>query len=113
MFARYRVPLQMHIELPTIESIKLFVEMKNGVAIVPRMCVEREVAKGDLQELRVRQMRVVRKLYLVYRRDRALAAAAQALVTIIRMKRSRRPIARRERHRIAKPHRSHLAGESS
>ncbi len=112
MFARYRVPLQMHIELPTIESIKLFVEMKNGVAIVPRMCVEREVAKGDLQELRIRQMRVVRKLYLVYRRDRALAAAAQALVAVIRTKRSRRPIARRERHRLAKPHRSELVGES-
>ena len=86
MFARYRVPLQMHIELPTIESIKLFVEMKNGVAIVPRMCVEREVAEGDLHELRIRQMRVVRKLYLVYRRDRPLTAAAQALVAIIRRK---------------------------
>jgi DNA-binding transcriptional LysR family regulator len=86
MFARYRVPLQMHIELPTVESIKLFVEMKNGIAIVPRMCVEREVAEGDLQELRIRQMRVVRKLYLVYRRDRPLTAAAQALVAIIRRK---------------------------
>ncbi len=112
MFARYRVPLQMRIELPTIESIKLFVEMKNGVAIVPRMCVEREVVEGDLQELRIRQMRVVRKLYLVYRKDRALAAAAQALVAVIRAKRSRHPIARRERRRLAKPHRSQLAGES-
>ena len=65
MFARYRVPLQMHIELPTVESIKLFVEMKNGITIVPRMCVEHEVAEGDLQELRIRQMRVVRKLSVV------------------------------------------------
>ena len=39
MFARHRVPLRMDMELPTIESIKLFVEMKKGVAIVPRMCV--------------------------------------------------------------------------
>ena len=38
MFARHRVPLRMNVELPTIESIKLFVEMKKGVAIVPRMC---------------------------------------------------------------------------
>jgi len=86
MFARHRVPLRMKIELPTIESIKLFVEMKKGVAIVPRMCVEREVASGDLRALRIRQMRVSRKLYLVYRRDRPLAAAAQALVEIIRRK---------------------------
>ena len=86
MFARHRVPLQMDIEMPTLESIKMLVEMKKGVAIVPRMCVESEVAKGSLSALRVRQMRVVRKLYLVYRRDRPLTAAAQELVEIIRNK---------------------------
>jgi len=89
MFARHRVPLRISLELPTIESIKLFVEMKKGVAIVPRMCVEREMASGDLRELRIRQMRITRKLYLVFRRDRPLAAAAQALVEIIRRKPSR------------------------
>ena len=89
MFARRRVPLNMEIELPTIESIKLFVEMKKGVAIVPRMCVEREVSSGDLRALRIRQMRLARTLYLVYRRDRPLTAAAQGLVTLIRQKRMR------------------------
>jgi DNA-binding transcriptional LysR family regulator len=84
MFARHRVPLRMDVELPTIESIKLFVERKKGLAIVPRMCAERELASGDLRELRIRQMRVARKLYLVYRRDRALSAAAQAMVDLIR-----------------------------
>jgi DNA-binding transcriptional LysR family regulator len=91
MFARHRVPLQMDVELPTIESIKLFVEMKQGVAIVPRMCVEREVAVGDLRELRIRQMRVTRKLYLVYRRDRPLSAAAQEMLEVIRQRPSREP----------------------
>jgi len=86
-FARYKVPLQMDIEMPTIESIKIFVEMKKGVAIVPQMCVEREVARGELCQARIRQMRVVRNLYLVYRQDRPLSAAAQALVEIIRKKR--------------------------
>ncbi|HTW22296.1 MAG TPA: LysR family transcriptional regulator [Candidatus Baltobacteraceae bacterium] len=86
MFARHRVPLQMDIEMPTLESIKMLVEMKKGVAIVPRMCVESEVAKGSLSALRIRQMRVVRKLYLVYRRDRPLTAAAQELVEMIRNK---------------------------
>ena len=83
LFARHRVPLRMDIELPTIESIKLFVEMKKGVAIVPRMCVEGELARGDLKELRITQMRFERRLYLVYRQDRPLTAAAQALVDII------------------------------
>jgi DNA-binding transcriptional LysR family regulator len=35
MFARHRVPLRMDLELPTIESIKRFVQMERGVAIVP------------------------------------------------------------------------------
>ena len=96
MFARHRVTLRMDLELPTIESIKRFVEMKRGVAIVPRMCVEGEVARGDLRELRIRQMRIQRHLYLVYRQDRPLSAAAQALVQIIlSRKKSRSAPARR------------------
>ncbi|HEX4077096.1 MAG TPA: LysR family transcriptional regulator [Candidatus Acidoferrales bacterium] len=87
MFARHRVPLQMDVEMPTLESIKMLVEMKKGVAIVPRMCVESEVARGGLCALRIRQMRVVRRLYLVYRRDRPLTAAAQELIEIIKKKR--------------------------
>jgi DNA-binding transcriptional LysR family regulator len=83
MFAKHKTPLRMEVELPTIESIKRFVEMKKGVAIVPRMCVEGELARGDLREVRIRQMRVERKLYLVYRQDRPLTGAAQALVNII------------------------------
>jgi DNA-binding transcriptional LysR family regulator len=89
MFARHRVTLRMEIELPTIESIKRFVEMKKGVAIVPRMCVEEEIARGDLRELRIRQMRILRRLYLVYRQDRPLAAAAQALIEVLRPKTAR------------------------
>jgi DNA-binding transcriptional LysR family regulator len=84
MFARHKVPLRMDIELPTIESIKAFVEMKQGVAIVPRMCVESEIQHGLLRELRMSEMRIQRRLYLVYRQDRPLTAAAQALVKIIR-----------------------------
>jgi DNA-binding transcriptional LysR family regulator len=102
MFARHRVPLQIGVELPTIESIKLFVEMKKGVAIVPRMCAEREVAAGDLRALRIRQMRVMRKLYLVYLRDRPLSAAAQAMRDVIRGKAARGPAA--SRRKASAPH---------
>jgi len=84
MFARHRVPLQTDIELPTIESIKAFVEMKRGVAIVPKMCVERELRNGTLREVKLRQMRIQRRLYLVYRQDRPLKAAARELVEVIR-----------------------------
>jgi DNA-binding transcriptional LysR family regulator len=97
MFARHRVPLQMEVELPTIESIKRCVEMKRGLAIVPRMCVEREIARGDLRELRIRQMRITRKLYLVYRQDRPLKTAAQEFVEMVRRRPARASRTRRER----------------
>ena len=83
LFARHHVPLHMDIEMPTIESIKLFVEMKKGIAIVPRMCVGPEIAQGMLRELSMRQMRIQRRLYLVYRQDRPLTAAAQAMLNIL------------------------------
>jgi len=35
----------MDVELPTIEAIKKFVASGNGVALLPRMCVEAEVAR--------------------------------------------------------------------
>jgi DNA-binding transcriptional LysR family regulator len=88
MFARYRTALRMDVEMPTIESIKCCVEMKKGVAIVPHMCVAREVARGDLRALRIRQMRIKRALYLVYRGDRPLTAAARAFVEIVKAKRA-------------------------
>lgn len=83
MFAKNHVPLNMHVELPTIESIKRFVAMKKGVAIIPRMCAEHEIARGDLCELRLKQMHIERRLYLVYRQDRPLSAAARELVAVI------------------------------
>ncbi len=92
MFARHRVPLSMDLELPTIESIKRFVEMKRGIAIVPRMCVEGELARGDLRELRIRQMRIQRHLYLVYRQDRPLSAAARGLVDMILARKKSRSV---------------------
>jgi DNA-binding transcriptional LysR family regulator len=99
MFARHRVALNMDLELPTIESIKRFVEMKRGIAIIPRMCVEGELARGDLRELRIRQMRIQRHLYLVYRQDRPLSAAARGLLeTILARKKLRSASSRREQH---------------
>lgn len=86
MFAKHHVPLNMHIELPTIESIKTFVAMKKGLAIIPRMCAEHEIERGDLCELRLKQMHIERRLYVIYRQDRPLSAAARELVAIIRGK---------------------------
>jgi DNA-binding transcriptional LysR family regulator len=83
LFARLRTPLHMDVELPTIESIKRFVEMNMGVAIVPRMCVQTETKLKTLVEIRIREMKLPRHLFLLYRRDRTLSKAAAAFMRLL------------------------------
>lgn len=86
LFAQHHVQLQMGVQLPTIESIKRFVEMGMGVAIVPRMCVQTEVERGQLTEVRIREMHLRRDLFLIFRRDRPLSHPARAFVRLLRPK---------------------------
>ena len=71
-------------EMPTIESIKRFVQMGMGVAIVPRMCVAWEIDHGWMKEVKVRQMNLPRHVYLVSRRGARLPHAAAELVRILK-----------------------------
>ena len=84
LFARHRTPLNMQIELPTIESIKRFVQMGMGVAIVPRMCVRWEVERGDLAEVKIKQLGMPRHLYLIMRRGARLPHIAAEFVRLVR-----------------------------
>ena len=47
-FQRHKVPLHMDLEMPTIEAIRKMVERNEGVAFLPRMCVEEEIRHGML-----------------------------------------------------------------
>ncbi len=79
-FQRLRVPLNRDVEMPTIETIRKLVQQNEGVAFLPRMCVEAELAEGTLREVRVKELRVERKIHLVYPSHRTLSHAAQAFL---------------------------------
>ena len=81
-FRRRRVPLHMPVELPTIEAIKKFVALGNGVALIPLICVEPELARGELVRVPARELRFDRKLRIVYRRHASLSHAAQAFLKV-------------------------------
>ncbi len=83
-FQRYRTPLNMEIELPTIEAIKRFVAMGNGVALVPHLSVARELETGDLVRIPVDELEVRRVLRLVHRRQATLSYAANAFLRTLR-----------------------------
>src|SRR5438445_9748480 len=88
LFARHRTPLNMHIELPTIESIKRFVQMGMGVAIIPRICVRWELERGDLAEVKVKQLAIPRHLYLIVRRGARVPHVASKFVRLLTEHRS-------------------------
>jgi DNA-binding transcriptional LysR family regulator len=83
-FQRYRTPLNMGIELPTIEAIKRFVAMGNGVALVPHLTVGRELETGQLVRVAVDELEFKRVLRLVHRRQATLSYAAKAFLSTVR-----------------------------
>ena len=83
-FQRYRTPLNMGIELPTIEAIKRFVAMGNGVALVPHLTVARELEAGSLVRVPVDELEMRRVLRLVHRRQATLSYAAGAFLRTVR-----------------------------
>src|SRR5437899_10283323 len=81
-FTRYMTPLKCCVELPTIEAIKTFVAMGNGVALVPKICVQRELNSGELVHVPVRELQFERKLRLVHRKGASLSHAARAFLDV-------------------------------
>lgn len=84
-FQRYRTPLNMAIELPTIEAIKRFVAMGNGVALVPHLTVARELEMGDLVRIPVDELELRRVLRLIHRRQGTLSYAARGFLRTVRV----------------------------
>ena len=82
-FQNHKVHLTMDVEMPTIEAIRWFVQQNLGVAFLPRMCVEQDIAKKILHEVRVKEMHVERKIRVVYPTRRALSHAAKAFLELL------------------------------
>src|SRR5262252_5887766 len=55
-FRRHKVPLNMDVEMPTLESIRKMVADNQGVAFLPRMCVERDLDQKTLCEVKVKEL---------------------------------------------------------
>jgi DNA-binding transcriptional LysR family regulator len=82
-FQRHKAPLRMEVEMPTIETIRKLVQDGQGVAFLPRMCVEEELERGLLCEVKVRELHVDRKIRLVYPVRRGLSHAAKGFLELV------------------------------
>lgn len=84
LFAQHKTPLNINVELPSLEAIKRFVAMGNGVALVPGLTVRDELARGELVQVQVQELRIERQLLLIHRRKATLSHAAQAFLKCVK-----------------------------
>jgi DNA-binding transcriptional LysR family regulator len=82
-FRRHKVPLNMDVEMPTLESIRKLVQSNEGVAFLPRMCVRHEVERHAVCEVKVKELHVERMVRLLYVKARTLSHAAQAFLDVV------------------------------
>jgi DNA-binding transcriptional LysR family regulator len=82
-FRRHKVPLNMDVEMPTLESIRKLVQSNEGVAFLPRMCVRHEVEHHVVCEVKVKELHVERMVRLLFVKARTLSHAAQAFLDVV------------------------------
>ena len=84
-FARHHTPLNITLELATIETIKRFVQKRVGLAFVPRMCVREELERGVLVSVPVRGLSHTRTLWAAHRRGANFSPAASAFLNVLKL----------------------------
>lgn len=86
-FARHHTPLNITLELATIETIKRFARKQVGIAFVPRMCVAEELERGVLATVPVRGLTYQRVIWASHLRGAVLSHATKAFITLLRRRR--------------------------
>jgi DNA-binding transcriptional LysR family regulator len=81
-FEKYKTRLNIGVELPSLEAIKRLVEQGAGIALVPKLTAQSEIESGRLAALNVKELKLERKLNIVYRRNSELSHAAQAFLKL-------------------------------
>src|SRR3989440_1065747 len=84
LFRPYRSRMHIAMELPSVGMIKRFVAADAGVSFISESFARDQVKAGEVKLLNVEGVDLFRELGLVYRRDRSLPRAAQALIALIR-----------------------------
>ena len=85
LFQQHKTPLNIMFELPSLDAIKRFVAMGNGVALVPGLTVRDELTRGELVQVHVPELRIERQFLLIHRRKATLSHAAQAFLKCVKI----------------------------
>ena len=83
-FSKHHTPLNITLELATVETIKRFVQKRIGIAFVPRMCVNEELERATLVTIPVRGLTYHRTLWAAHRKGVTHSHAAAAFLELLR-----------------------------
>lgn len=83
-FDEHKTPLNIGVELPSLEAVKRFVAMGNGVAFLPELAAAQELERGELIKVPIAEVRLERQLRLVHRRAGTLSHSALAFLQTVR-----------------------------
>jgi DNA-binding transcriptional LysR family regulator len=84
LFRQHGVVPRTQMELDSMEATKKMVEEGLGIALLPRIAVERELKDHSLREIEIAGMTgLTRQIALISRRSRPLGPVAQAFVDIV------------------------------
>jgi len=84
IFRKNSVPLNIGIELSSIETIKQFVELKLGIAFLPGLSVEKELAERKLVPVKVESFNHTRLLRAIYLKDKVHSHAAEKFLEVVK-----------------------------
>ncbi len=84
LFRQHGIVPRTQMELDSMEATKMMVEEGLGLALLPRIAIERELEIGVLREIEISGMQnPTRQIALINRRHRPLGPVAQAFVEIV------------------------------
>jgi DNA-binding transcriptional LysR family regulator len=74
------VKMNVRLAIPSLDGIRLAVEMNLGLSLLPRRCVASEVRRKQLVAIPIPELRLPRQMRLIYRRAPRLSKAASAFL---------------------------------
>jgi DNA-binding transcriptional LysR family regulator len=84
LFTEHHVSLNVAAELWNFETIKQFVRMGNGLAILPASVAQADLDVGRLVTIPVDQLAVARSIEVIHRENESLLPAPAALLELLR-----------------------------
>jgi hypothetical protein len=77
------VTMRIAVELDNIDSVKHAAVVNSGVAILPKLTVQVELAAGSLKMIECEKLHLTRPLGIIQRRDVSMSRAARTFVDLI------------------------------